>query len=157
MSGLEPNGVVFVAHLNVIKVEQADVLELDVLDCRELKVVFCKKTQQGRRLVVKKTSLIVIVLGIAGCVSQTQILDDQQGVVIQTAVKRAQFKISCPDAAGIVLSREVIQPTRQGIYIVGVERTEYMVGVTGCGKKDTYVVVCPVGSDGCFAADSRNR
>jgi len=106
---------------------------------------------------VKKAWLIVIALGMAGCVSQPQVLDDQQGLVIQTAVKRAQLKMSCSDVAGKVLSQQVIQPAVQGAYIVGVKRTEYTVDVTGCGKKDTYIVVCPVGGDGCFAADSRNR
>ena len=37
----------------------------------------------------------------------------------------------------------------------GVERAEYTVGVSGCDKRSTLVVVCPVGGEGCFAADDR--
>lgn len=106
---------------------------------------------------MRKICLMVMALGMAGCASQPQVLDDQQDSIIQTAIKRARLKMDCPDIAGKVLSQQVMQPTVQGAYIVGVKRTEYTVDVTGCGKKDTYVVVCPVGGDGCFATDSRNQ
>jgi hypothetical protein len=96
-------------------------------------------------------------LGVTGCASDSQIMDSEQEMAIQTALQRAQFEMSCPEATGIVLSRESMEPAMQGAYVVGVARAEYTVGVTGCGKKDTYVVVCPLGGDGCFAADSRNR
>ena len=33
---------------------------------------------------------------------------------------------------------------------IPVTRSEYTVGVTGCEKRATYVVVCPQGSGGCF-------
>ena len=106
---------------------------------------------------MRKIWLMVMALGIAGCASQPQVLDDQQDSVIQPAIERARLKMDCLDVAGKVLSQQVMQPTVQGAYIVGVKRTEYTVDVTGCGKKDTYVVVCPVRGDGCFATDSRNR
>jgi len=83
-------------------------------------------------------------------------MDSEQEMAIQTVLKRARFEMSCPDATGMVLSREIMQPALQGAYVVGVARAEYTVGVTGCGKKDTYVAVCPLGGDGCFAADPRN-
>ena len=107
---------------------------------------------------MRKIWLMVMILEMAGCASQPQVLDDQQGsTVIQTAVERAQRKMSCSDVVGKVLSQQVIQPAVQGAYIVGVKRTEHTVDVTGCSKKDTYVVVCPVGGNECFATDSRNR
>jgi hypothetical protein len=34
----------------------------------------------------------------------------------------------------------------------GVERAEYTIGVSGCGERKTFVVLCPEGGDGCFAA-----
>ena len=39
----------------------------------------------------------------------------------------------------------------QPILWAGVERAEYMVGVSGCGKRSTYIVICPLDSDECFA------
>jgi len=33
----------------------------------------------------------------------------------------------------------------------GLWRAEYTIGVAGCDKRHTYVVVCPDGGEGCFA------
>ena len=99
---------------------------------------------------------IVLALGVTGCVSQSQFLDNNQGMALQTAVNRGRFDLNCPDATGFVLSREVTQPVLQGPVAAGIQRAEYTVGVTGCGQKATYVVVCPEGGDGCFAAQARN-
>jgi hypothetical protein len=41
-----------------------------------------------------------------------------------------------------------IQPLRWG----GQERAEYTVGVSGCERRTTCVVVCALGSPSCFAA-----
>jgi hypothetical protein len=39
----------------------------------------------------------------------------------------------------------------------GPDRAEYTVGVTGCGQRATYVVICPDnGSLSCFAGGARN-
>ena len=99
---------------------------------------------------------IVLALGMTGCVSQSQFLDNNQDAALQTAVNRGRFDLNCPAATGLVLSREVTQPVLQGPVVGGIQRAEYTVGVTGCGQKATYVVVCPEGGDGCFAAQSRN-
>ena len=55
--------------------------------------------------------------------------------------------MACPQATGAVLSSNVLQPAMWG----GMERAEYTVGVQGCDKRATYVVVCQVGSVSCFA------
>jgi hypothetical protein len=39
----------------------------------------------------------------------------------------------------------------------GLERVEYTVGVAGCNQRTTYVVLCQVGSDTCFAAHPGDR
>jgi hypothetical protein len=88
----------------------------------------------------------------AGCASQSQFLDGLQGSALQTAVARAQFEWNCPQATGQILSREVVQPVVQGPWVGGVQRAEYTVGVTGCGQRSTFVVICPEGGGGCFAA-----
>jgi len=70
---------------------------------------------------------------------------------MQTAVSRGQFEMNCPVATGTVLSREVVQPVLQGPLLNGIPRAEYTVGVAGCGRRTTFVVICPDEGDGCFA------
>jgi hypothetical protein len=88
----------------------------------------------------------------AGCASQSQFLDSKQAMAVQTAVSRGQFEMNCPEATGTVISKEVIQPRLVGPYMDGIERAEFTVGVAGCGRRTTFVVVCPDGGTGCFAA-----
>ncbi len=87
-----------------------------------------------------------------GCVSQTQFLDSKQYMAQQTALSRAQFEMNCQEVTPVIISREVIQPALQGPYVGGIQRAEYTIGVTGCGKRTTFIVVCPEGGEGCFAA-----
>ena len=85
--------------------------------------------------------LLLVVVVVAGCVSQAQFLDGKQGMAMQTAVSRGQFEMNCPAATGTVLSREVVQPALQGPLLTGIQRAEYTVGVAGCGKRTTFVVI----------------
>ena len=81
-----------------------------------------------------------------------QRLDSKQAMAVQTATSRGQFEMNCPAATGTVLSREVVQPVLQGPMMVGGNPArEYKVGVAGCGKRTTFVVICPDEGDGCFA------
>src|SRR6188472_1744456 len=93
-------------------------------------------------------------LATTGCQTQQQMVQSQQGMAVQTALNRARFDMNCPSATGTVLSTNVSQPALQGRFAsaYGVQRFEYTVGVTGCGKRRTYIVVCPQGGTGCFAA-----
>jgi hypothetical protein len=97
------------------------------------------------------------VLAAVGCQTQEQMVQGQQGMAIQTALNRARFDMNCPSATGTVLSTNVSQPEIQGRFAsaYGVQRIVYTVGVTGCGKRRTYVVICPQGGGGCFAAPGR--
>ena len=45
-----------------------------------------------------------------------------------------------------VLSQELVQPPVVGWRTIPITRSEYTVGVDGCGQRATYVVVCPQGS-----------
>ncbi len=90
--------------------------------------------------------------GVAGCANQQQMLDNSQATAIQTAVNRGRFDMSCPSAMGTLISREVVEPAMQGPYVNGIRRAEFTVGVEGCGRRKSYIVVCPQGGDGCFAA-----
>ena len=71
---------------------------------------------------------------------------------MQTAVARGQFEMNCPSATGTLISQEVVQPALQGPWVAGIQRAEYTVGVAGCGQRTTFIVVCPEGGEGCFAA-----
>jgi hypothetical protein len=104
---------------------------------------------------MKKADLVFLLLALplfAGCASQQQMLDNDQSTAVQTAVSRAQFDMGCPSATGTVLSREVVQPAMRGPWVNGIPRAEFTVGVEGCGRRKSYIVVCPQGGDGCFAA-----
>ena len=98
---------------------------------------------------------LVALLGLlaaAGCANQNQMLDNSQAMAVQTAVARGQFDMGCPSATGTVISREVVQPLMQGPWVNGIQRAEFTVGVAGCNKRKSYIVVCPEGGNGCFAA-----
>jgi hypothetical protein len=96
--------------------------------------------------------LVVAVLALGGCATQAQFLDNNQGTAMQTAVSRGQFDLNCQQVSPVLISREVVQPALQGPFVNGIERAEYTIGVEGCGKRHTYIVVCPQGGSGCFAA-----
>lgn len=93
----------------------------------------------------------------AGCMSQTQMLNDKQALATQAALTRGKFDLNCPQATAEILSREVTQPAVQGPWFGGVQRAEYTVGVSGCGQRTTFLVLCPQGGEGCFAGDPGGR
>jgi len=95
---------------------------------------------------------LAAVLSLAGCVSQAQFLDSKQGMALQTAVSRAQFELNCQDVTPTIISREVVQPALQGPWVNGIQRAEFTIGVAGCDRRKMFVVVCPEGGEGCFAA-----
>jgi hypothetical protein len=108
---------------------------------------------------MKKRYILLTLVGVlatAGCQTQQQQLQSGQGMAVQTAVNRARFDMNCSSATGQVLSTNVSQPAIQGTFrsAYGVERLEYTVGVRGCGQRRTYIVVCPQGGAGCFAAQA---
>jgi hypothetical protein len=95
---------------------------------------------------------LVAASALTGCVSQTQFLDSKQGMAIETASSKARFELSCQDIMTTVISREVVQPALQGPWVNGIQRAEYTIGINGCGKKIMFVVICPDGGEGCYAA-----
>jgi hypothetical protein len=96
---------------------------------------------------------LIAVLAAAGCANQTQVLESMQAMAMQTAVSRGQFEMNCPNATGTILSREMVQPRFEGPMMMNaIQRAEYTIGVSGCGVRKTFVVICPEEGDGCFAA-----
>jgi hypothetical protein len=113
-----------------------------------------------KRLLITNKYILLALAGLllaAGCQTQQQMLQSGQAMAVQTALSRAKFEMNCPSATGQVLSTNVSQPSVQGRFAsaYGVQRLEYTVGVTGCGKRRTYIVICPQGGTGCFAAQAR--
>jgi len=99
--------------------------------------------------------LAIIVVSISmGCATQQQFLDSNQSMAIQTVMGRAQFEMNCQELTPVVISREVVQPALQGPWVGGIQRAEYTIGMQGCGKRATFVVICPEGGNGCFSTGS---
>jgi len=99
--------------------------------------------------------LALIVVSISmGCATQQKFLDSNQNMAIQTVMGRAQFEMNCQELSPVVISREVVQPALQGPWVGGIQRAEYTIGVQGCGKRATFVVICPEGGSGCYSTGS---
>ena len=104
---------------------------------------------------MKRSTLVfscIIAEALAGCASQSQFLSDKQGMAMQTALSRAKFDLNCEQVSPVLISEEVVQPALQGPWMSGIQRAEYTIGVKGCDKRETYVVICPEGGEGCYAA-----
>jgi len=112
------------------------------------------ETRKRRSFMSKSFTILalIVLLVSTGCTTQAQFLDSKQGMAMQTAVSRGQFEMNCPQATPTLISREVIQPVLQGPYVGGIPRAEYTIGVSGCGKRTIFVVICPDGGEGCFGA-----
>lgn len=95
--------------------------------------------------------------GMTGCATQQRQLQEKQEGAVQTALQRGRFDLNCPAATATVLSRDYIQPAVQGPWVSGMNRVEYTVGVAGCDRRETYVVLCQEGTDTCFAANPRRQ
>jgi hypothetical protein len=101
-------------------------------------------------MAVRYLAAILAFIALGGCQSTEQMLDKEQDQATGVALKRAQFEMNCPSATGTVLSRKMVEP--EAIRF-GVQRAEYTVGIAGCDKRTTMVVVCPQDNSGCFAGE----
>ena len=93
---------------------------------------------------------------LAGCASGPPFIDQAQPEAIHMAERRGQFEMNCQQVTSDVVSRETLQPLVQTFRYSGPERAEYTIGVSGCGKRVLYVVICPDNGSGCFAGGARN-
>jgi len=91
-----------------------------------------------------------------GCQSQQQIVNEMQTDALQVAKQRGKFELNCPSATASVLSNEMIQSEVVNPRWAPPQRAEYTVGVSGCNKRATYLVVCAEGGTGCIAAGAQN-
>jgi hypothetical protein len=96
------------------------------------------------------------VLAIVAC-QTTPYVDRAQPEAVQVATRRAQFELNCPQVNTEVISREKVVPPVAGPRFSPPERAEYTVGVSGCGKRHSYLVTCTEGAGGCVAAGGREE
>lgn len=100
---------------------------------------------------------VVLLLILCGCKSQQQMLDEMQANAIQVAKERGKFELNCPDATAQVLSKEMIQSEVRAPRLAPPPRAQYTVGVSGCDKRATYMVVCAEGGTGCAPVGAHNE
>jgi len=118
-----------------------------------------KSLYQGRYIVKRTLAMSAVALAgmLCGCQSQQQLVDEMQADATQVAQRRGSFELNCPAATATVLSKEMIQSPVVNPRWAPPERAEYTVGVSGCGKRATYLVVCAVGGTGCVAGGAKNE
>ena len=107
-------------------------------------------------MVLRYSILAVSLAIVAGCQTQAQIVDSMEPDAQHVAQRRGAFEMNCPAATAEVLSKEMIQAPNINPRFAPPQRAEYTVGVSGCGQRATYMVVCADGGTGCVAAGSRN-
>ena len=108
---------------------------------------------------MKKTLLMIMPLAALTAISAcntTPLTTQLQPMAMSYALNRARFDMNCPAATGQVLSSETIQPVLNGPLMMGNQRAQYTIGVSGCGQRQTMVVLCSQGGDGCFAANGNS-
>ena len=98
----------------------------------------------------------VLLVLLCGCKSQQQMVDEMQADATQVAKQRGKFELNCPDATAEVLSKEMIQSDVRNPRWAPPERAQYTVGVSGCNKRATYMVVCAEGGTGCVPVGAHN-
>jgi hypothetical protein len=94
---------------------------------------------------------------LCGCQTQQQMVDEMQVDATQVAKQRGKFELNCPTATASILSKEMVQSEIVNPRWAPPERAEYTIGVAGCNKRATYLVVCAQGGTGCVAAGAQNE
>lgn len=101
-------------------------------------------------------SAVALTLGLAGCQSTAERMASMQPKAVQAAETRGRFELNCPAARGTVLAEQDVPPAVNVGRFRGPDRLVFTVGIVGCDKRATYVVVCPDdGSGNCFAAEGQ--
>jgi PBP1b-binding outer membrane lipoprotein LpoB len=89
---------------------------------------------------------IALGLLVAGCSSQ-QTLQSVEPQATRLAQKQGETDLQCPTAASSVVSSVLKEP---GTDPLATQRLEYKVAVAGCGKSNTYSVLCIQDGSGCY-------
>ena len=91
--------------------------------------------------------VLLCFLLLAGCQSagdsgSPEWLASLQPNAIKTAEARGQAELTCPAAKGAVLSAKEAPREYQGPRFVTPQLGAFTVGVEGCGKRTSYLIVC---------------
>jgi hypothetical protein len=98
----------------------------------------------------------LVALLLVGCQSTEQWMASVRPKAIDAAERRGRFELNCPAATAQILNEQDVQPELRAVRFQAPDRAVFTVGVSGCNKRATYVVVCPDdGSGNCFAADGQ--
>ncbi len=95
-----------------------------------------------------KTLLIVASALLAAACSSQQTIQNVQPQATRVALKQGQADLSCPDATPEVLSSALAEPPPGGDFKG--QKLTYSIAVAGCGKRNTYPVVCVQDGSGCY-------
>ena len=88
--------------------------------------------------------------GLVGCQSDQDFIASNQAAATKAAVNRATFELNCQSVNASVLTSKVVQAR------FGYSRTEYTIGVRGCGKQAVYLTYC-LRPDNCNAINDSAR
>jgi hypothetical protein len=77
-----------------------------------------------------------------GCASEPLPAESLQSVAVSTAQQRGAADLGCPAAAGQILSKETLEEGQATGWSEYPHRAAYTVGVSGCGKRTTYSLIC---------------
>jgi len=72
---------------------------------------------------------------------------------VETALTRAHYDLQCPAPRGQVQSLQALPPLLEPGPMLpgtGIQRAEFTIGITGCSRPATMVVICSQ-ENGCFA------
>lgn len=84
---------------------------------------------------------------LTGCVTDAEFLAQNSSAALRAAEARGGFELACSGAQSQVLSQKIIQGVQGGYGWRNPGAwagpwTEYTIGVSGCGKRVVYMVVC---------------
>ncbi|CAI8970370.1 hypothetical protein D3C81_1426190 [compost metagenome] len=79
-------------------------------------------------------SFLMVSLG--GCMSDKEALATSKESALLTATKRAQYEINCENVTSAVITSKI------SFIPYSSQRTEYTIGVRGCGKQVIYITHC---------------
>lgn len=99
---------------------------------------------------IRRLALMVLLAGVSACQSNQQFIAANQDAAMKAATTRAAFELNCQAVTPSILSSKVVQLR------FGYARTEYTVGVRGCGKQVVYIAIC-LDSDTCNALSDTAR
>jgi hypothetical protein len=86
-------------------------------------------------------SAVMIAAVLCGCASQP--LEDRlQPGAVKAAQQHGASELACPAAAAEVLRKRAIEESQATGWYEAPRNAEYMVAVSGCGQRTTYLVAC---------------